>query len=65
MVIINGEEKNAAGINLSQYLNDNNFDPRMIAVELNYVIIPKTEYETTFLDDGDTVEIVSFMGGGC
>ena len=65
MVIINGEEKNAAGITVTQYLNDNNYDSRMLAVEVNYVIIPKTEYDTTVLDEGDTVEIVSFMGGGC
>ncbi|MFR9001162.1 MAG: sulfur carrier protein ThiS [Anaerobutyricum soehngenii] len=28
-------------------------------------IIPKEQYDQTILKDGDEVEIVSFMGGGC
>jgi len=26
--------------------------------------VPKREYETTLLADGDTLEIVQFVGGG-
>lgn len=34
------------------------------AIELNLKIINKEEYTTTFIKDGDNVEIVSFAGGG-
>ena len=38
--------------------------PKHIVVELNEEILPKTEYDSTAIADGDVVEILSFMGGG-
>lgn len=35
-----------------------------VAVELNLEIVPKTQYESTSLNEGDRVEVVSFVGGG-
>ena len=35
-----------------------------VAVELNEMIVPKAEYSKTVLKDGDTVEVVRFVGGG-
>lgn len=34
------------------------------AVEVNRAIVPHTARERTALRDGDTVEIVTFVGGG-
>ncbi len=34
------------------------------AVELNLKIINKEDYNSTFIKDGDSVEIVGFTGGG-
>ena len=39
-------------------------DLSKIAVELNLEIIPKSEYQSTPLNDGDQLEIVHFVGGG-
>ena len=64
MVKINGEEKNAVGKSVSEYLEENGFDVKCIAVELGGDILPKSQYENTILQDGDTLEIVSFVGGG-
>ena len=64
MVRINGEDKAAAGKSLCDYLQEAGYDSRAIAVEYNEVILPKQDYETTVLQDGDVVEIVCFMGGG-
>ena len=64
MVKINGEAKEAAGRKLCDYLKEAGYDSRAIAVEYNEVILPKADYETTILQDGDVVEIVCFMGGG-
>lgn len=64
MVRINGEEQKVTGITVMQFLTENGYDIRRVAVELNEDILPKTQYESTFLQDGDNVEIVSFVGGG-
>ena len=65
MLKINGTETEAAGKTISEYLEIANFHPHRIAVELNGEIIPKAEYDATVLKDGDEMEIVWFMGGGC
>jgi len=39
-------------------------EPRKLAVELNRAIVPKSAYGQTALSDGDTLEIVHFVGGG-
>lgn len=35
-----------------------------IVVEINLNIIKKDRYEDTILQNGDSVEIITFMGGG-
>lgn len=64
MVKINGEELNMAGKTIAEYLATTNFDPKRIAVERNGDIVPKAKYGETILQDGDNIEIVSFVGGG-
>lgn len=64
MVKVNGRETDAAGQTLAAYLKTADFDCTRIAVERNGDIVPKAQYETTVLNDGDSVEIVSFVGGG-
>lgn len=64
MVKINGESCQLEGINLAEYLTQNGYDIRRIAVERNGEIVPKSKYEVTILQDHDSLEIVSFVGGG-
>ena len=64
MLKINGEETNASGKTVSEYLEYANYHPLRVAVEINGEILPKEKYATTTLKDRDEVEIVSFMGGG-
>ena len=64
MVKINGEELNMAGKTIAEYLATTNFDPKRIAVERNGDIVPKAKYGETILQDGDSLEIVNFVGGG-
>ena len=51
-------------LTLSTFLATQQFDFRYIAVELNGVIVPKANYDSTLLADEDTLEIVRFVGGG-
>ena len=64
MVKINGECVDVAGKSLLEYLTSANYDPKIIVVERNEEIIPKAQYEEIVLEDGDSVEVVSFVRGG-
>lgn len=64
MVTINGTQYDLAGQTLAQYLATTNYNCKRIAVERNGDILPKARYEETILQDGDTIEVVSFVGGG-
>ena len=64
MVKVNGTELDVAGKKLTEYLATTNYDIKRIAVERNGDIVPKAQYGETVLQDGDSIEIVSFVGGG-
>ena len=64
MVIINGESVDAAGKTIAAYLAEAGYPLQYIAVERNLEIVPKTQYDSTILCDGDRVEVVRFVGGG-
>ena len=65
MLRVNGTKKELQGVfSVKEYLEQNGYVISQIAVELNEEILPKTEYVSTVLKDGDVMEIVSFMGGG-
>ena len=64
MVKVNGEMLDLAGKTVMDYLAATNYDPKRIAVERNGDIVFKSQYSTTVLEDGDNIEVVSFVGGG-
>ena len=64
MVKVNGTELALAGKTVAAYLATTNYDPKRIAVERNGDIVFKSQYAVTVLKDGDSLEIVSFVGGG-
>ena len=64
MVKINGTEYDGAGKTIAEYLETTDYNPLRIAVERNGEIVPKATYAETVLQDGDSVEIVNFVGGG-
>lgn len=64
MVIINAAAVDAAGQTLEQYLAESNYTSGRIAVERNGEIVPRAQYGSTILADGDRLEIVRFVGGG-
>ncbi|MBR6403085.1 MAG: sulfur carrier protein ThiS [Eubacterium sp.] len=64
MLKINGKEYDFAGRTVRDVITELGYEKNMIAVERNEEIIPKATYEEAILNDGDTVEVVSFVGGG-
>lgn len=65
MIIVNGKEINLTkDISVEEYLEQNRYQVKRIAVELNGDILPKYSYSDTMLKDGDRLEVVTFVGGG-
>ncbi len=64
MVKVNGVCLDIAGKTIAEYLATTNYDPMRIAVERNGDIVTKVQYSETVLTDGDSIEVVSFVGGG-
>lgn len=64
MVKINGQESDSAGMTIAQYILTTDYNMERIAVEKNEQIVPKAQYATTVIEDGDNIEVVSFVGGG-
>lgn len=64
MAKINGEIVKIDNVSVLDYLKENGYNPLMVAVEINEEIVPKTTFDSHLIKDEDTVEIVSFVGGG-
>ena len=64
MVKVNGLELDLAGKTVAEYLAATSYDPKRIAVERNGDIVFKSQYDKTVLEDGDSLEVVNFVGGG-
>ena len=65
MIKVNGKEvSNANGVSLEEYLIREGYLLERIVIELNGEIIPKSQYSQTNIKDGDSLEVISFVGGG-
>lgn len=64
-ITLNGEKREVRGdITVLGLLEILNIQHQRVAVELNEVIVKKDTYGATTINDGDALEVVSFMGGG-
>jgi len=64
-IMLNGEPREwPAPLSVEHLLQDLNLDSRVVAVELNHLVVKRGRYADTVVAAGDQVEIVSFVGGG-
>jgi sulfur carrier protein len=64
-LVINGEKRHVSDVkSVADLLCSFNLQQKILVVELNRVIIERDQYESQALHDGDTIEIVHFVGGG-
>jgi len=64
-VRINGEDREVDdGLTLTALLEALQIRAGRVVVERNRNIVPRDSYSATLIDDGDTLEIVHFVGGG-
>ena len=64
-IIVNGEEHTYnAPLTVTILLQALNLRTEQVAVEVNLKILDRSNFPTWILQEGDTVEILSFIGGG-
>jgi thiamine biosynthesis protein ThiS len=64
-IVVNGDDRQVPGpATLRDLLNHLGLDPRTVVVELNREIVRRARLEETSLAEGDSVELVHFVGGG-
>jgi thiamine biosynthesis protein ThiS len=62
---INGDARDFPdGLTLAALVEQLGMKPDRVAVELNLEIVPRANWQSTQLKDGDKLEIVHFVGGG-
>jgi thiamine biosynthesis protein ThiS len=64
-LMINGQAQEISGAtNVAELLQRLKLDVRKIAVEKNREILPRSTLSAAPLAEGDTLEIITFIGGG-
>ena len=64
-MVINGEDRNfLPGLTVHNLLLEMGIVPESIIVEHNGQFVQRSEFATTAISDGDTLELIQFVGGG-
>lgn len=64
-ILYNGQKKPVQeGQTVALLLRDLGANQQMVSVQYNGRVLRKEEYNSTFLQDGDEVKVLYFMGGG-
>ncbi len=64
-IFCNGKKQTIAQqYTLEQLLKQHQLEPGTVIAEVNKKIIENDQYSTLKLKDGDTVELIRFVGGG-
>lgn len=64
-VTINGQDEALPGAaSVADLLAARDLNPIRVAVEINEELIPRKVFPETRINDGDRIEIVTFVGGG-
>lgn len=62
---INGAERNISSSNtIAELVRELDIHTPHFAMALNFQVVPKSQYESTPIKEGDHVEIVHAVGGG-
>lgn len=61
---VNGEDRETQSETILQLLKELDIIPERVAVEINFKVIKRADFGNYRFKDGDSVEIVYFVGGG-
>ena len=67
VITVAGEKKEVKeGLTLPELIEQENVEmPEYVTVSINDEFVASEDKATTILKDGDTIEFLYFMGGGC
>jgi len=64
-ILVNGEPRQIApGTTVADLLAELGVEPRQVAVEVNLELVPRGRHAEHALDAGDSLEVVTLVGGG-
>jgi thiamine biosynthesis protein ThiS len=63
-ITLNGETYETQARTVAELVAELGYAGQAVAIERNEAIVPKKQHEQTPLTDGDTVELVTLVGGG-
>jgi thiamine biosynthesis protein ThiS len=64
-IVMNGQLREIeAGTTVARLLETLEMQPRFLAVERNFELVPRTRHAECVLEEGDALEIVTLVGGG-
>ena len=62
---VNGEPREVGeNVSLPKLVAELELKPEQIAIELNHKVVRRAQWDNTWLQPDDKVEIVHFVGGG-
>lgn len=64
VITVNGETFETSASTLKELLEQLGIQQEKVAIEANLSIIKKADYSTFKLKEGDSIEVVHFVGGG-
>ncbi len=66
-ITVNGESQEVnLPLSLTELIKQNNVEqPDMVSVQVNDDFVDRTEWDGIQIKDGDNVDFLYFMGGGC
>ena len=64
-IVMNGEPREVeSGTTVARLIAALKMQPRFLAVERNFELVPRARHAECLLADGDQLEIVTLVGGG-
>jgi len=63
-ILLNGDTTSTNATTLGELVIELGLEKRMIAMERNLEVVPKSQYNNTHLCENDRIELVHMIGGG-
>ena len=64
-IVVNGEPRETADrTTVADLLKQLDLEPRQVAVEVNFEVVPREKHAQHVLQENDQLEVVSLAGGG-
>ena len=63
-ISLNGEHIQCKSSTLMDLVREKGYDPSSLVAEVNLNVISQSEWESYAIQNGDTIELLNFVGGG-